>query len=477
MNNITRKKIARIEVQIENLAALNNNVGNMFDLLKFNIKTKSIEFSQISKGKDSINFDESQIKAVKKIIEKIKELLIINDFKIESNMKLIDTIIINLQGLRNDYKTQTPSTRTNKIYKFFKGRSAVTVFNRRDKVYEFIDSFIRLIISFKTNIKLNLSQLNQITEYEDEIIELQEGPSLRAQSHAGGGNPSNNNQNNVNKILKKTMYYNAEKLLSAYKTYDDAEKLLQELNIKSFSSYEENDLILYSPENVNQLIVSINENNGILDLYKENLIPMLETIIKLKKNEIKLINENFVYTKFTKNETNAIEAELDGLNNNTNTTTTTTAAELAKLEEEVKAEMNDESDAEIDAEIEKELAAILEEQEEKERLAAERLAAERQSKKNIKEAQKLNQNRKSRTVIAAERKAKREADAAKREADAAERKAEREAERKAAAAKREADAAKRKAERAATKLTKKGGSLKKTKKVKKSNKKSKTLKK
>ena len=431
MNYNTKKKlknIARIRKEIENLTKLNYNVRVIIKTSKLNIKEKAEQFLKL-KNDAILRFDDIQKTSISKSCDEIikQTQLKIDDFKIESNMSLFDNIILRLKNLRDDYKTKTPSTITNKIRKTFKGRSAVPVFNRRDKVYEFIDNFIGLIITFKTNTKLNLDQLNKITEYEDEIIELKNDPSLRAQaqlraqSHAGG-NPSNNNQNNVKKILTKTMYYNAEKLLSAYKTYDDAEKLLQELSKKSVISYEENDLILDSPEIVKQLIVSIKEKNEILDLYKENLIPMLETIIKLKKNEIQLINENFVYTKFTKNETNAIEAELAGLKNinnknkNTNPNANdnlTAAAELAKLEEEVKAEMNDESDDESDAEIEKELAAILEEQEQEKK----GLAAERQSKKNIKEAQKLNQNRKSQTVIAAERESERKAAAAEREAE------------------------------------------------------------
>jgi len=473
MNYNTKKKlmeIVKLRKEIKKLAALNNNVGKMIDLLKFNTKNKAEQFLKL-KDDASLMFDDIQKRTISTYCDEIikQTQLKSDDFKIESNMSLFDNIILRLKNLRDDYKTATPSTITNKIRKTFKGRSAVPVFNRRDKVYEFIDNFIGLIISFKTNIKLNLDQLNQITEYEYEIIELKNDPSLRAQSHAGGGNPSSNKQNNVNKIISSAykIYDETNALLLEYSTYDDADKLLQELNNKSVISYKEDDLIIYSPENVNQLIVSIKKNNKISDLDKEKLIPMLETIIKLKNNEIQLINTSLTEAELdlelaeldrnspTNNLTEEeLLAQLEELDSNS-TTNKLTAAELPQLEElDSKSNTNKLTAADL-AKLQEEVKAAAAAKREPKR---EEYAAEREAK---------------RKVAATEREAKKEAAAAeraaKKEADAAER-----------AAKKEADAAEKaikKDERLTKRLTKKGGSLKKTKKVKKSNKKSKTLKK
>jgi hypothetical protein len=417
---------------------------NREDLIKINQEIKpyiSTIIEEFINFKLQSNISSDETKIIDLIYTNVKTLLTFKliDFKIKEKIDLFDIILKNLKSLE----------------------LKINVLNLSEIISTLKMLYIKIIreFNYSKELKKNHTQL---------LTELRQSFKLN-----GGGNPSMNN------ITEK------------YSLYTKAEALLLELNIKYknkyyngtykdingklVKSYRENDLILYSPENIQNLITVIETSYKKKSLFKKKvvssnkpeLIKILKTIYTLKLQEKSLGSKSP-----TNNLTTAqLELELAELDINS-TTNNLTAAELAQL-----AELDNNSTNNLTAAELAELAKLAE-------------LDNNSNTNNLTAADLAKLEKEVQEEMNAERDAEREAyadeRAAKRETVAAERAAKRETVAAERAAKREtvaAERARKEAERAAKKLTKKsqkstaGGSLKKTKKVKKSNKKSKTLKK
>jgi len=301
---------------------------NSEDLIKINQEIKpdiSTIIEKFINFKSQSNISSDETKTIDLIYTNVKTLLTFKliDFKIKEKRDLFDIILKNLKSLE----------------------LKIDVVNLSELISTLEMLCKKIIIEYYYSEKLK-NKHNQLR------IELRQSFKLN-----GGGNPSMNNITEKNSlytkaealllelnIKDKNKYYNG--------TYKDSGKLV--------TSYRENDLILYSPENIQNLITVIETSYNKKSLLKKKvvssnkpkLIKILKSINELKLQEKSLNNTNFTDAQLelelelaeldsnsnTNKLTAAELAQLAELDSNSNTNKLT-AAELAQLEEEAKAEM------------------------------------------------------------------------------------------------------------------------------------------
>ena len=281
---------------------------NSEDLIKINQEIKpdiSTIIEKFINFKSQSNISSDETKTIDLIYTNVKTLLTFKliDFKIKEKRDLFDIILKNLKSLE----------------------LKIDVVNLSELISTLEMLCKKIIIEYYYSEKLK-NKHNQLR------IELRQSFKLN-----GGGNPSMNNITEKNSlytkaealllelnIKDKNKYYNG--------TYKDSGKLV--------TSYRENDLILYSPENIQNLITVIETSYNKKSLLKKKVVssnkPKLIKILK-SINELKLQEKSLNNTNFTDAQLE-LELELAELDSNSNTNKLT-AAELAQLEEEAKAEM------------------------------------------------------------------------------------------------------------------------------------------
>lgn len=268
------------------------------DLIKINQKIKpmiSTIIEEFINFKSQSNISSDETKIIDLIYTNVNTLLTFKliDFKTKENIDLVDIILKNLKSLE----------------------LKIDVSKLSRLIYILQKLYIKIIREFYYSEELKKKHTQLRTELR-KLFKLN-----------GGGNPSMNNI-----IDKDSLYTKAEELLLDLNLKDKNKyynKTYKDSNGKLVTSYSKNDLILYSPENIKNLITviekSYNEKSSlkkVLPSKKPKLIKMLDKIYTLKLQEKSLNNTNLTEAQ--------LELELEEFGSNS-TTNNLTAAELAEL--------------------------------------------------------------------------------------------------------------------------------------------------